>query len=186
MQANGNNLETLESAGIAKADALVALTESDELNMITCSLVDSVYPDVIKIARVRNDDYYANSKLLAAQKWLENTSRPPLYGIDVMVHPDVEAAKTIVAAYEHGASAEVMEFEDSNYAIASVDIEKGSQLEGILVQDIKPLVPFRFLITVVAHEGESFLPRGDTKLYAGDTLSLLLEKNQLPVFLEQF
>ncbi len=184
VQANGNNLETLESAGIAKADALVALTESDELNMITCSLVDSVYPDVIKIARVRNDDYYANSKLLAAQKWLENTSRPPLYGIDVMVHPDVEAAKTIVAAYEHGASAEVMEFEDSNYAIASVDIEKGSQLEGILVQDIKPLVPFRFLITVVAHEGESFLPRGDTKLYAGDTLSLLLEKNQLPVFLE--
>ncbi|MBQ6057405.1 MAG: NAD-binding protein, partial [Treponema sp.] len=75
VQANGNSLETLESAGIAKADALVALTESDELNMITCSLIDSVYPDVFKIARVRNDEYYANSKLLAAQKWLENTSR---------------------------------------------------------------------------------------------------------------
>lgn len=184
VQANGNSLETLESAGIAKADALVALTESDELNMITCSLVDSVYPDVFKIARVRNDEYYANSKLLAAQKWLENTSRPPLYGIDVMVHPDVEAAKIIVAAYEHGAVAEVMEFEDSPYAIASLDIEAGSSLEGILVQAIKPLVPFRFLITVVSHNGESFLPRGDTKLYAGDTLSLLLEKSQLPEFLK--
>ena len=45
---NGNNLAALKEAGIAKADALVMLTESDEVNMITCSLVDSVYPDVIK------------------------------------------------------------------------------------------------------------------------------------------
>ena len=117
----------------SKADALVALTASDELNMITCSLVDSVYPDVIKIARVRNDEYYANSKLLASQKHLETTSSSPLYGINVMVHPDVEAARTIVAAYEHGAVAKVMEFKDSSYAIASVDIEKGSNLEGIFL-----------------------------------------------------
>lgn len=184
VQANGNSLETLESVGIEKADALVALTASDELNMITCSLVDSVYPDVIKIARVRNDEYYANSKLLASQKHLETTSNSPLYGINVMVHPDVEAARTIVAAYEHGAVAKVMEFKDSSYAIASVDIEKGSNLEGILVQNIKPLVSFGFLIVAVAHEGKSFLPRGDTKLYAGDTLSLLLDKNQLSDFLK--
>ena len=144
VQANGNSLETLESVGIEKADALVALTASDELNMITCSLVDSVYPDVIKIARVRNDEYYANSKLLASQKHLETTSSSPLYGINVMVHPDVEAARTIVAAYEHGAVAKVMEFKDSSYAIASVDIEKGSNLEEILVQNIKPLVSFGF------------------------------------------
>ena len=61
IQANGNNLNTLEQAGISKADALIALTKSDEINMITCSLVDSVYPDIIKIARVRNYDYYSNS-----------------------------------------------------------------------------------------------------------------------------
>ena len=42
IQANGNNLSVLEEAGINKADFLVALTESDELNMIICSLVDSV------------------------------------------------------------------------------------------------------------------------------------------------
>ena len=39
MQANGNNLENLEEAGIAKADALVCVTDSDELNMITCSRI---------------------------------------------------------------------------------------------------------------------------------------------------
>ena len=60
--AEGNNLETLEDVGIATADALVAVTESDEINMITCSLVDSIYPDVLKIARVRNESYYVRPK----------------------------------------------------------------------------------------------------------------------------
>ena len=46
MCADGNNLETLEEVGIAKADALICVTASDEVNMITCSLVDAVYPDV--------------------------------------------------------------------------------------------------------------------------------------------
>ena len=52
--ADGNNLETLEKVGIAKADALICVTQSDEVNMITCSLVDAVYPSVLKIARLRN------------------------------------------------------------------------------------------------------------------------------------
>ena len=56
IQATGNNLDTLIEAGIAKADALVAVTSSDEVNMITCSLVQSVYPELIKIALVRNDN----------------------------------------------------------------------------------------------------------------------------------
>ena len=58
---DGNNLENLEEAGIAKADALVCLTDSDEVNMITCSLVDAFYPDILKIARVRNYAYYVNT-----------------------------------------------------------------------------------------------------------------------------
>lgn len=62
LHADGNSLETLEEAGIAKADALIMLTNSDEVNMITCSLVEALYPDVIKIARVRNYDYHIKAK----------------------------------------------------------------------------------------------------------------------------
>ena len=58
LEADGNNLESLEAAGIASADALVTLTADDEINMITCSLVDAVYPRIQKIARVRNYAYY--------------------------------------------------------------------------------------------------------------------------------
>ena len=103
MVADGNNIETLEEAGIAKADALVCLTGSDEVNMITCSLADAVYPEILKIARVRNYAYYVNTT--AAQKSHATTfagKHRPLYGIDYMVHPDVEAAEAEQAAEKAG------------------------------------------------------------------------------------
>ena len=81
--ADGNNLETLESVGIAKADALVCVSSNDEVNMITCSLVDSVYPNILKIARVRNYAYYVNTA--TAQRKHSNdfgAKHRPLYGID--------------------------------------------------------------------------------------------------------
>ena len=99
MCADGNNLETLEELGIARADALVCVTSSDEVNMITCSLVDAVYPDILKIARVRNYAYYVNTA--KAEKKHSNTfagKHRPLYGINYMIHPDVEAADAIVQA----------------------------------------------------------------------------------------
>ena len=101
INADGNNLQVLEELEIGKMDALVTLTDSDEINMITCSLVDAVYPDVLKIARVRNYAYYANTNTTARQhaETFKGNHRP-LYGIDYMIHPDVEAAQAIVKAVE--------------------------------------------------------------------------------------
>ncbi|MBQ3642589.1 NAD-binding protein, partial [bacterium] len=61
---DGNSLKNLEEAGISKADVLVCLTDNDEVNMIICSLVDQAYPEILKIARVRNDAYYANTAVV--------------------------------------------------------------------------------------------------------------------------
>ncbi|MBO7485865.1 MAG: Trk system potassium transporter TrkA [Spirochaetaceae bacterium] len=176
IQANGNNLNTLEQAGISKADALIALTKSDEINMITCSLVDSVYPDIIKIARVRNYDYYSNSNAVSA-------SNRHMYGIDYMIHPDVAAAEEIVTAYQHGAIADILEFDDSKYEMASVEIEKESCLDGIRLKDINSMSPTKVLIPLVTRDEKTFLPVGDTELKAGDTISILIEKEKLSAFL---
>ena len=176
IQANGNNLNTLEQAGISKADALIALTKSDEINMITCSLVDSVYPDIIKIARVRNYDYYSNSNAVSA-------SNRHMYGIDYMIHPDVAAAEEIVTAYQHGAIADILEFDDSKYEMASVEIEKESCLDGIRLKEINSMAPTKVLIPLVTRDEKTFLPVGDTELKAGDTISILIEKEKLSAFL---
>ena len=171
VHANGNSLDTLVDVGIAKADALVAVTESDELNMITCSLVQSLYPNVLKIARVRNEDYYP--KVSSISKTQQNA----LYGIDFMVHPDFEAAEAIVNAVEHGAVTDVLEFEDSPYEVARVTIEKGSKLDGISLQNIRHLTKLHFLIAYIERDGETFMPTGATILHAESRIGILANKN---------
>lgn len=173
VHANGNSLDTLIEVGIAKADALVAVTESDELNMITCSLVQSVYPKVLKIARVRNEDYYPQETSITQKE------QRALYGIDFMVHPDFEAADAIVNAVEHGAITDVLEFDDSPYEVARVTIEKGSQLDGASVQNIRHFTKLNFLIAYVEKDGQTFMPTGATILQAESRIGILANKEIL-------
>ncbi|MBR1638093.1 MAG: NAD-binding protein [Treponema sp.] len=180
MCADGNNLETLEEVGIAKADALVCVTSSDEVNMITCSLVDAVYPDVLKIARVRNYAYYVNTA--SAEKKHHNDfagKRRPLYGINYMIHPDVEAAEAIVQAVENGAVGNVITFDNSDLEIARITVSAGSALDGILLKEIRSKTQVKFLIAYIEKNGETSLPSGETKIEAETTLGVLVSKDDI-------
>ncbi len=181
IQADGNNLETLEEAGIETADALVCVTSNDEVNMITCSLVDSVYPKILKIARVRNYAYYANTSA-ASQKHASKLSSENrhLYGIDYMIHPDVEAAEAIVAAVEHGAITDSLQFENSSFELIRVTIENGSRLDGIALQNMRKLTEKKFVVGYIESEGETSLPSGGTILHGGDCLGILMNRADLP------
>lgn len=185
IQADGNNLATLENAGIAKADALVCVTDNDEINMITCSLVDAVYPSVLKIARVRNYAYYVNTTDAAkhhAETFAGN--HRPLYGIDYMVHPDVEAAEAIVSAVEHGAVTDVLSFGTSEYELTRVQIEPMSKLDGIALKNVRTLTDRKFIIVYVETKDGTSLPSGDTLLHAGDGIGILTAKENVATMLE--
>lgn len=177
----GNSLSMLKEAGIAQADALVAVTGSDEINMITCSLVESVYPDVITIARVRNYDYYIDVNDTKSEE--EHDSRH-LYGINYMVHPDVEAIEAIVNAVEHGAVTEAVDFEGSKFELASITIERKSVLDGLTVQEIRKHIDKPFVVAFVEKDGVAMLPSGPTLLHAGDRIGFLTDREDLPAFVE--
>ncbi len=185
LTADGNNLATLEEAGIDKADALVCVTSSDEVNMITCSLVDSVYPKLLKIARVRNYAYYTNTAS-AALKHTGNNSNTfrPLYGIDFMVHPDVEAAKAIVSSLEHGSVIDSIPFENTDFELSRVTVEKGSELEGKSLQDVRKLFDKPVIISYVESDGKTSLPDGATIINADDCLGVLMHHDDLQAFLK--
>ena len=185
IHADGNSLETLEEAGIAKADALIMLTNSDEINMITCSLVEALYPEVMKIARVRNYEYHVKAKKTAKHKALEAEKEVrPLYGIDYMVYPDKEAALAILRAIEHGAVTDVLSFENSEYEIMRVEVEKGSRLDGQKVQDLRTFIDVPFLLVYLENKTEASLPMGSTIIQAEDYLGILAHKKHMNQFLE--
>ena len=182
---DGNSLESLEEAGISKADALIMLTKSDEINIITCSLVEALYPEVKKIARVRNYEYHVKAKKTEKYKALQAEKEVrPLYGIDYMVYPDKEAAMAIARAVEHGAVTDVLSFENSEYEIMRVEVEKGSRLDGQKVQDLRTFIDVPFLLVYLENKTEASLPMGSTVIQAEDYLGILSHKKHISQFLE--
>lgn len=170
VQSEGNSLDVLENdAGIADADALVMLTEDDETNMITCSLVDAVYPDVMKIARVRNMAYFVPRA--------RHESRP-LFGIDTMLHPDVEAAAAIGRALSHGAVGNIVDL-DGCYGIATVRVEEGGALVGLQLKNISSIPDWTGLVAYLENDEGASLPSGETVLKAGDRVGLLASASEM-------
>ncbi|MBO7721193.1 MAG: NAD-binding protein [Kiritimatiellae bacterium] len=172
LEADGNNLETLERAGIARADACVTTTGDDEVNMITCSLVDAVYPEIKKIARVRNYAYYTAADTARRRVKTAHPDARPLYGIDTMLNPDVEASTAIASAMEHGAVGDVIEL-DGGYGIATLSVGEGSPLAGLSLRRLATLEGWNFLVAFVESNGELALPVGDTVLNQGDRIGVV-------------
>jgi trk system potassium uptake protein TrkA len=170
----GNSISALEEAGIAKADALVCVTNSDEVNMITCGLAASRYPKLLKIARVRNDDYI---RLNAGGNRLREN--PSILGIDHFVHPDIEAARSALNAVEHGALGDILAFENTPFELGSVEINRGSEFDGLALKDYRSIVSGDSLVTLVERREETLLPRGSTTLRGGDRVYILAREEDL-------
>ena len=181
--ADGNNLAVLEDAGIADADALVCVTADDEVNMITCSLVDSVYPKILKIARVRNYAYYINTAEAAKKHSSFTKNNRPLYGIDFMVNPDFEAAQAIVNSIEKNSIMDSLKFDSSPYEILRINVVADSPFDGTALKNLWKLTDKKFLVAYIERGGVTSLPYGETIVNAGDVLGLLLERQHLEEFL---
>ncbi|MDR1929603.1 MAG: NAD-binding protein [Treponema sp.] len=170
-QDEGNSIRVLEEAGVAKADALVCVTDSDEVNMIICGLA-SRYPGLLKIARVRNDEY-------VKRNFQKLPQGGPSMGIDFFVHPDVEAARSALNAIEHGAIGDILSFAGTPYELGSIDIAPSSSFDGLLLSEFHGLIQGECLITLVERGGRTILPTGATRLEAGDRIHLLAKEEEL-------
>jgi trk system potassium uptake protein TrkA len=185
IEADGKSLSSLERAGIANADALITLTGDDEINMIVCSLVDAVYPDIVKIARVRDYDHYMRTMEVSrrSRECDEKGTRRPTFGINYLVNPDVEAAGTIMRAMEIGAAGTFTEI-GGEYGIATLSVGESSRLADKKLKDISNLEGWKFLVAYVESDGDTVMPRGDTVLKAGDHVGILTRKTDVPQVLE--
>ena len=171
----GNSLSALEEAGIAKAEALVCVTDSDEVNMIICGLAASSYPGLKKIARVRNDDYIKLNQHVPNDQGI--------LGIDYFVHPDVEAAKAVLRAISHGALGNILELTDTDYELGLIDVAQGSVFDGLCISDYRSIVKEDSLLALIERESGSsrewILPGGSAVLAKGDRIYILAREAEM-------
>jgi len=169
----GNDIDTLKKANIEKADFFISVTNSDEVNMITCGIVSSEFNVPVKIARVRNLGY-------SKSNIFENS----FLGIDFIVNSELVTARAIANIIELGATSDVMLFEDTDVHIRNILIDKTSFFNGKNLKEIKQkLSDIKFLFAGIHRENDFLIPRGDTIIKENDTVYILANvKNSTKLF----
>ena len=165
---SGNRLPALREAGIEAADFFISVTDSDELNIVSCGLVASEFGVPCKIARVRNPDY-ANS----------NLSGHSLMDVDYFVNPEIEAAQAIVKSVEQGATSDVMTFERTDLQMRNFLVDSRTLFAQQSIAEIKQSLDADFLVAGISRGEDFFVPRGDTVVESGDELYLVAAEHTL-------
>lgn len=158
----GNSLDALHQAGTESADIFIAVTDSDEVNLISCVLAGSGESSPYKIARVRNIDY-TNTPI----------SEEGFLGINYVVNPEVVAAETIIRTIEHGATSDIMFFEQSRAQMRHLTVDADSPFADRRLSEIGRAFDTTFLIAVVLRENSFIIPSGDTVLLPGDIIYIV-------------
>lgn len=164
----GNNLQVLKKAGIEKADFFIAVTDSDEVNMISCGLISSEMNIPFKIARVRNLDYSTTQ-----------ISSSPFLGIDHIVNPEIEASKVITRSIEHGAISDILYFEKTRFQMRNVTIPDDSSFVGENLKEIKAHSRLDFLVAFILRDHDYIIPSGETVVQAGDNMYIVAPRESL-------
>ena len=155
----GNSIEALREAGTDKADFFIAVTDSDEINLIACALAESEFDVGYKIARVRNIDYSGTG--VAEKSFL---------GIDYIVNPELVASQAITRTIEHGAVSDIMLFEQSNAQMRHLTVEPNSVLAGRTLAELVEEIATPFLVAIILRHSRFIIPDGRTRLESGDIL----------------
>ena len=167
---SGSSPAILEEAGIREAQIMLAVTDSDEVNLVACLMADTLSPTTKKLARLRGADFDRYHDAFKVN--------PP--HIDTVINPDIEVIRTIERLMSVPGAVDVGEFADGRIKFVGVYLEPGSRLAGVRLSDL-PIVlkEDRPLIAAVVRDDQLIIPRGDNHLRDGDLVYFISEEKNL-------
>ena len=168
MAGNGADCEALLEAGVEKTDLFIAVTGSDELNMLMCFLAKRL-GSKHTIARIRNPQY--NDKTLSFMRQQLDLS--------MAVNPELLTAQELYHILKLPAASKVETFSRRNFEMVELRLKEDSALVGERLMDLRKNVRAKFLICVVQRGNEVVIPRGDFVLQAGDRIGLTADRSEL-------
>ncbi len=154
----------LAAAGAKDADMIIAVTNSDETNMIACQVAYTLFHTPTKIARVRNDEYLKNTPLFAQEA----------LPIDVLISPEQVVTEYIERLIRYPGALQVLDFSGGNAQMVGVKAFRQGPLSGrsiVALREYLPKIDYR--VVVIFREGEAIIPDGDTLIHADDELFFL-------------
>jgi trk system potassium uptake protein TrkA len=166
---SGTSPQMLRDSGILDAELLVAATDSDEVNLIACSLARHLSPHILKVARIRNPEYMEEKKLLSQD----------LLAIDHIINPDSVMVETILSLMMVPEASDVIDFADGKVKLLGVTIEPNSPFVGRRLLSFRGAED-RLLVGAIVRGDRVIIPRGKDTLQAQDLAYLVGRTDELP------
>jgi trk system potassium uptake protein TrkA len=167
---NAAHPSVLENAGAAEAEIIVALTSSDEVNMMACEVAFTLFRTPTKIARIRASEY---------------TSRPQLFGsdglsVDVFISPEQLVTEYIERLIHHPGTLQVLDFADGRVRLVGVRARSGGLLVGQSLKALPAHLPkMEVRVVAIYRDGRSVPPEGDTVIADGDEVFFLAARDDI-------
>lgn len=164
---NAVDCDTLMEAGVNDADLLVSLTDSDEVNMLTCHLARN-FGAKHSVARIRNPEYNDDGLAFLRQH----------LNISISLNPELLVAEEISNILQLPSAVKIERFSRRNIEMVEIIIPQGSPLNGLNLIKTREKYKAQYLICTVQRNNQVFIPDGRFVLQSGDRIGLVAEKGE--------
>lgn len=158
---NSADCETLIEAGVEKTKLFVAVTNSDELNMLSCFMAKKMGA-THTIARIRNPQYNDQSLGFMRRE----------LGLFLSVNPELLTARELFNILKLPTAARIEYFSRSNFEMVEMVIKPNTVLDGVQLSDLSSICRSKVLICLVQRGDEAHIPDGNFILKSGDRIHL--------------
>ncbi len=173
---NGAHPDVLARAGASDADIIIALTDSDETNMIACQVAYTLHHTPTKIARIRSADYM-NAKKLFTQDAIP---------VDVRISPEQLVCEYVEQLILYPGALQVLEFANGRVRLVGARADRNGLLVGQRIAALKDHIPnTEGRIAAIYRNGKSVAPEGDTMIEEGDEIFFVAARQDVRVFMSE-
>jgi len=164
--------DVLEQAGLQDADLLLAVTNSDEVNMVACDIANALYHTPKKIARVRAPAYHAVSERLFTKDAV---------AIDRVISPEKLVHEHIARLIEHPGTFQVLDFANGKVRLVGLRANRGGKLVGHCLRDLRAHMPegVETRVAAIFRGGQAVDAEGDTVVREGDEVFFIAAREHI-------
>ncbi|RAU19543.1 Trk system potassium transporter TrkA [Nitrincola tibetensis] len=168
IEGSASNPSVLESAGARDADMLIAVTNSDEVNMIACQVAHTLFNVPTKIARIREHDYLYGDHALFGSKAMP---------VDVLISPEELVTLHIKKLIQHPGALQVLDFAGGKAQLVAVKAYYGGPLVGREIAYLRTHMPkIDTRVAAIFRQDRAILPQGDTIIEVDDEVFFIAAK----------
>lgn len=160
----------LAKAGAKDADMILAVTNSDEVNMIACQVAYTLFHTPTKIARIREIEYLKNTPLFAQEA----------LPVDVLISPEQLVTDYIERLISHPGALQVVDFADGKAQMITLRASYSGVLVGHSLRNLRKELPgIEYKIFIIFRKGQAVIPNGDTVIEAADEIFFISSQKSL-------